>query len=97
MLYHDIEKYFFCILATVHPNYYKQLVRTALDARFAINTEEKLEEAVELSERWANDMDAYPRFAKKKGRFMSHMKANCKVGIATKPRKKHKAFMPNPN
>ena len=28
---------------------------------------------------------------------MSHMKANCKVGIATKQRKKHKAFMPDPN
>ena len=59
------REYFFTVLATLHPKYIDHLIRQCKEARFAVNDDEQKQEAIELTEEWANELKMFPQFARK--------------------------------
>ena len=51
------REYFFSILATVHPDYYENLVRTSKNARFGMEEEEQKKEAILMTQEWAEKLE----------------------------------------
>ena len=54
------REYFFSILATVHPKYFEQLIRSCKDARFKVNDEEQKNDAIVITEEWAEALSEFP-------------------------------------
>ena len=86
--------YFFSILATVQPEYCEKLIRECKDKRFTITDQEQEQKAIVITEEWAMELKQFPQFARSKGRMIHLLAQKSKVGIATKSRKKFKAFTP---
>ena len=62
--------YFFCILATVHPEYFAKLVRNSKDQRLSISNEEQKKKAIVITQEWSDNFTEFPQYCKKKGRMI---------------------------
>ena len=59
------REYFFSILSTLHPEYTKELLMKSKQVRFAGEEEEQVQETIEVSDVWAEQLKAFPQFTSK--------------------------------
>ena len=78
----------------MHPEYCAKLIRDCKDKRFCVNDEEQQQEAIEMTQEWAEELKQFKQFSRSKGKFMHLLKKKSKVALAEKPRKKFKAYTP---
>ena len=59
------REYFFTVLATLHPEYLRDLILKSKRDRFAVNNEEQAGEAILISAEWEQQLKEFPQFARK--------------------------------
>ena len=64
------REYFFSVLATLHPKYFDALIRSCKDARNKVNTDEQKNNAIVITQRWADELSEFSNYGKKKGRMV---------------------------
>jgi hypothetical protein len=66
------REYFFTILATLHPEYTRELLRKSKSDRFALNDEEQQKEAILIDPEWEAQLKEFPQFCRKYISSISH-------------------------
>ena len=59
------REYFFNVLATLYPQYLKDLILKSKSDRFAVNEGDTKNEAIILSPDWERQLKEFPQFASK--------------------------------
>ena len=76
-------------MGTVYPGFFKEVIETQTQARFERQATEQVGDHILATEEWVNALAEHPFESKKKGKFLSFLKAKAKP---MKPRKKKVAY-----
>ena len=59
------REYFFTILSTLYPTYWRDMLRKSKSDRFALNDEDQKKEAILINPEWEAQLKEFPQFCRK--------------------------------
>ena len=86
------REYMYNIWHTIHPDEVQQVIAHANSQRYSITAEKQAQEAILISDKWMEEIEAMPFTSKTKGRMSMLLKQKSKVNAVPKERITYPAY-----